>query len=167
MSSEKDYWKPKSNLLSTQEVIDDLHLDAATWLYIAAWFTFAIILYLLRFAIASIGFVIFSSDSNTLFLTLLLDGPILFLSMYISHGLIFKRTNIRKVLPWTALVFLGGYAQFSDAYTLEIVQSADMEMSLFKAIYIGGYTFFVFLTYKYFSNVSPARWLEKTTIKES
>jgi len=146
---------------------EDTHLNSSTLVYLVAWFTFAIILYFLRFSIASIGLVIFSSESNTLFLTLLLDGPILFLSMYISHGLIFKRTNIRKVLPWTALVFLGGNAQFSDAYILEIVQSADMEMGLFRAIYIGGYTFFVFFTYKYFSNVSPARWLEKTTIKES
>ena len=145
----------------------DTHLNASTLVYLVAWFTFAIILYFLRFATATIGFLIFSSDINTLFLTLLLDGPILLLSMYISHGLIFKRTNIRKVLPWTALVFLGGYAQFSDAYTLEIVQSADMEMGLFKGIYICGYTFFVIFTYKYFSNISPARWLEKATTKES
>lgn len=167
MSSEKDYWKPKSNLSSTQEVIDDSHLDATTWVYLAAWFTFAAILYFLRFALAASGFLVFSSDLNTLFLSLLLDGPVLLLSIYVSHGLIFRRTNMRKVLPWTALVFIGGYSQFSDSYTLEIVQSSGIGMDLFKAIYIGGFVFFLVFSYKYFSNLSPVRYAEKTNTKES
>mgnify|MGYP006082233735 CR=1 FL=1 len=167
MSSEKDYWKPKSNLLSTQEVIDDLHLDAATWVYIAAWFSFATILYFLRFAVAAIASLVFSSDLNSLFFYMLLDGPILLLSIYISHGLIFRRTNMRKVFPWTALVFIGGYSQFSDSYILEIIRSAGMGMDLFKAIYFGGFIFFLVFSYKYFSNLSPARYAKKTNTKES
>jgi len=160
-------WKKRIKPQSTHEVIDDSHLDATTWVYIAAWCTFAAILYFLRFAVVAIGFLVFSSDLSTLFLSLLLDGPVLLLSVYISHGLIFRRTNMRKVFPWTALVFIGGYSQFRDSYILEIVQSAGMGMDLFKAIYFGGFIFFLVFSYKYFSNLSPARYAEKTNTKES
>ena len=160
-------WKKRIKPPSTHELTDDAHLDATTWVYIAAWFTFATILYFLRFAVNAIGFLVTGSELNTLFLSFLLDGPVLLLSVYISHGLIFRRTNMRKVFPWAALVFLGGYSAFSDSYTLEIVQSAGIGMDLFKAIYIGGFVFFLVFSYKYFSNLSPARYAEKTNTKES
>ena len=160
-------WKKRIKPQSTHEVIDDSHLDATTWVYIAAWCTFATILYFLRFAVAAIGFLVTGSDLNTLFLSYLLEGPVLLLSVYISHGLIFRRTNMRKVFPWAALVFLGGYSSFSDSYTLEIVQSSGMRMDLFEAIYFGGFIFFLVFSYKYFSNLSPARYAEKTNTKES
>jgi hypothetical protein len=161
MKTEENPWKPKSKSTLDKEIVDDKHLNSSTNIYLVAWFTFAIILYFFRFSIASIGFLIFSSDVNTLFLTLLLDGPILLLSIYISHGLIFRKTNLRKVFPWTILVFLGGYSQFSDPFTIEVIQSTDVSIDLFKAIYFAGFGFFIIFGYKYFSSLTPTRWVAK------
>ena len=154
-------WKPKSTLTNDKELLDDRHLNASTTIYLAAWFLFAIILFFLRFSVASIGFLTFSEDVNTLFLTLLLDGPILLLSMYISHGLIFRKTNLRKVFPWTVLVFLGGYGQFSDPYTIEIIASTDIAEDVFKTIYFVEFALFIIFGYKYFSSLTPTRWVAK------
>jgi len=161
MNTEENLWKSKSKSTIDEEKLIDEHLNSSTLIYLAAWFSFAIILYFLRFSLASVGFLIFSSDVNTLFLTLLLDGPILLLSIYISHGLIFRKTNLRKVFPWTILVFLGGYSQFSDPFTIEVIQSTDISIDLFKAIYFAGYGFFIIFGYKYFSSVTPTRWVAK------
>ena len=159
MNIEENPWKSKSKI--DEEILDDKHLNASTLIYLAAWFSFAFILYFLRFSVANIGFLIFSSDVNTLFLTLLLDGPILLLSTYISYGLIFKNTNLRKVFPWTILVFLGGYSQFSDPFTVEVIQSSDISGDIFKAIYIAAFSGFIFFGHKYFSSLTPTRWAEK------
>ena len=160
MSTENP-WESKSTSNINKELLDDKHLNSSTEIYLAAWFSFAIIVYFLRFAVASIGFLTFSEDVNTLFLTLLLDGPILLLSMYISHGLIFRKTNLRKVFPWTFIVFLGGYSQFDDPFTIEIITSANISEDLFIAMYFAGFAFFIFFGYKYFSNLTPKRWVPK------
>lgn len=154
-------WESKSTSNINNELLDDKHLNSSTGIYLAAWFSFAIILFFLRSALASIGFLTFSEDVNTLLLTLLLDGPILLLSMYISHGLIFKKTNLRKVFPWTALVFLGGYGQFSDPFTIEVIANTNINEDLFKAIYFAGFAFFIIFGYKYFSSLTPKRWVPK------
>jgi len=156
MRDEKDEWKVQSK---SEKFTAEKHLDSSTLIYIVAWFTFATIAFFSRFAIAWIGFFIFSEEINVLFLTLILDGIILFLSLYVSHGLIFKRTNIRRVFPWLILVLLGGYGQFSDPDTIAIISGSNISSDYFKAMYVGSFGLFIFLSHKYFSSLTPARWI--------
>ena len=158
MNTEKDVWKTQSE---SKQSNDEKHLDSSTFVYIVAWFTFAIFVYVLRNILAIIGFQIFSEEINILYFTLLLDWIVLLLSIYISHGLIFKKTNIRRVFPWFIIVFFGSYGQFSDPYVVEIITNANMSRESFLPIYIGSFGLFLFLSHKYFSSLSPTRWVSK------
>lgn len=159
MNAEKDVWTTQSE---SKQSNDEKHLNSSTFVYIVAWFTFAIFVYVLRNILAIIGFLIFSEEINALYFTTLLDWVVLFLSIYISHGLIFKKTNIRRVFPWLIIVFLGSWGKFSDPYVYEIMTNANLSSESFLPIYLCSFGLFVLLSYKYFSSLSPTRWVSKS-----
>jgi len=165
----EDVWDVKKQATEPSDVmLDDAHLDAPTWHYIVGWFLFASLRYLGVLVMSAIVYLIFDiSDVNVLLIVGLFDGPLLLLSIYISHGLIFKRTNMRKVFPWFFLVFVGGYASVTEPEVVQTFADAGKDDSVLRVIFIAGVLFFIFFSYRYFTNLEPTRWVAKIKKEES
>lgn len=164
----EDVWDVKKQAAeSSNIVLDDTHLDAPTWHYIVGWFLFASLRYLGVLVMSAVIYLIFDiSDVNVLLIVGLLDGPLLLLSLYISHGLIFKRTNMRKVFPWFILVFAGGYASVDEPEVIQTFADGGIDDSLLGILFSAGFLFFIFFSYKYFKNLEPTRWVAKIKKEE-
>ena len=163
----EDIWDvKKQSTESTNIVLDDAHLDAPTWHYLVGWFLFASIRYLGVLAMSVVVYLIFDiSDVNVLLMLGLLDGPLLLLSIYISHGLIFTRTNMRKVFPWFLLVFVGGWSSVNEPEAIQVF--TDGGHSLLEIFFSASFLFFIFFSYRYFTNLEPTRWVDKIKTEKS
>jgi len=159
----EDVWDvKKQSTESTNIVLDDAHLDAPTWHYLVAWFSFVSIRAISIFVIAKIIYLLFDASDVTFYLIIyLLDGPLLLASIYISHGLIFTRTNMRKVFPWFLLILVGGFGSVNDPEIIQAFIDAGINHSRLEAIFIAGVLFFVFFQYRYFTKLEPTRWVDK------
>ena len=164
----EDVWDVKKQATEPSDVmLDDAHLDAPTWHYIVGWFLFASIRYLGVLAMSVVVYLVFEiSDVNVLLIVGLLDGPLLLLSLYISHGLIFTRTNMRKVFPWFFLVFVGGYASVNEPEAVQAFADGGIDHSLLEILFSAGILFFIFFSYRYFKNLEPTRWVAKIKKEE-
>ena len=164
----EDVWGVKKQAAeSSNAMLDDTHLDAPTWHYIVGWFLFASIRYLGVLGMFAVVYLIFEiSDVNFLLVIGLLDGPLLLLSIYISHGLIFTRTNMRKVFPWFFLVFVGGYASVNEPEAVQAFADGGIDHSLLEILFSAGILFFIFFSYRYFTNLEPTRWVAKIKKEE-
>jgi hypothetical protein len=164
----EDVWDVKKQATEPSDVmLDDAHLDAPTWHYIVGWFLFASIRYLGVLAMSVVVYLVFEiSDVNVLLIVGLLDGPLLLLSLYISHGLIFTRTNMRKVFPWFFLVFVGGYASVNEPEAVQAFADGGIDHSLLEILFSAGILFFIFFSYRYFTNLEPTRWVAKIKKEE-
>ena len=163
----EDIWDvKKQSTESTNIVLDDAHLDAPTWHYLVAWFSFVSIRAISIFVIAKIIYLLFDASDVTFYLIVyLLDGPLLLASIYISHGLIFTRTNMRKVFPWFLLVFVGGWSSVNEPEAIQVF--TDGGHSLLEIFFSAAFLFFIFFSYRYFTNLEPTRWVDKIKTEKS
>jgi len=165
----EDVWDVKKQAIEPSDVmLDDAHLDAPTWHYLVGWLLFVTLRYSGGFILGVILYLLFDISDIALALAVsIIDGPLMFCSLYISHGLIFTRTNMRKVFPWFFLVLIGGFGSINDSEVYQVYAEAGVDHLWAESTFFAGFIFFIFFSYRYFTNLEPTRWVAKIKKEES
>ena len=73
---------------------------------------------------------------------------------------------MRKVFPWFFLVFVGGYASVNEPEAVQAFADGGIDHSLLEILFSAGILFFIFFSYRYFTNLEPTRWVAKIKKEE-